>query len=85
MGILSQQELAGDEREKMSGAHSAQLVHSDLAHIRLVLDRLSADVLSESGLPRAYWRKRLQRIMQNHQLSKSQSDEIAGILAALKG
>lgn len=84
MGIVSDQGLLDDAQEKMSGTHSSKLVRSDLTHIRQVLDRLSADTLSKSGLPRAYWRKRLQAIMESHQLSKSEFDEIAGILAALK-
>jgi hypothetical protein len=45
--------------------------------------RLSAADLSRSGLPREYWRKRLQAVMQNHQLSPAQFDEIDRILAAL--
>ncbi|WP_143016696.1 hypothetical protein [Paraburkholderia phenazinium] len=67
----------------MSGAHSAKLVHSEIMHIRLVIERLSAADLSRSGLPREYWRKRLQAVMQNHQLSPAQFDEIDRILAAL--
>jgi hypothetical protein len=67
----------------MSGAYSAQLVHSELAHIRLVLERSSASDLKRSGLPRAYWRKRLHSVMENHQLSPAQFGEIDRILAAL--
>ena len=64
----------------MSGAHSAKLVHSEIMHIRLVIERLSESDLDQSGLPRAYWRKRLQTVMQNHQLSQAQFDEIDRIL-----
>jgi hypothetical protein len=67
----------------MSGAHSAKLVHSELTHIKLVLERLSASDLNQSGLPRAYWRKRLRSVMENHQLSPAQFGEIDRILAAL--
>jgi hypothetical protein len=68
----------------MSGAHSAKLVRSEILHIKLVTDRLSTSDLDESGLPRAYWRKRLHSVMQNHQLSPAQFDEIDRILAALQ-
>jgi hypothetical protein len=71
------------EQSKMSGAHSAKLVHSEIMHIRLVIERLSVSDLDRSGLPRAYWRKRLQSVMQNHQLSPAQFDEIDRILGTL--
>jgi hypothetical protein len=73
-----------DGQSKMSGAHSAKLVHSEISHIKLVTDRLSASELDRSGLPRAYWRKRLHSVMQNHQLSPAQFDEIDRILSSLK-
>lgn len=83
MGIVSEQGVCIDGQSKMSGAHSAKLVHSELAHIKLVLERLSASDLNQSGLPRAYWRKRLRRVMENHQLSPAQFGEIDRILADL--
>jgi hypothetical protein len=49
-----------------------------------VIERLSESDLDQSGLPRAYWRKRLQSIMQNRQLSHAQFDEIDRILGSLK-
>jgi hypothetical protein len=84
MGIVSERDLCIDGQSKMSGAHSAKLVHSEIMHIRLVIERLSALDLDQSGLPRAYWRKRLQSVMQNHQLSQAQYDEIDRILGSLK-
>jgi hypothetical protein len=83
MGIVSERGLCIDGQSKMSGAHSAKLVHSELTHIKLVLERLSASDLNQSGLPRAYWRKRLRSVMENHQLSPAQFGEIDRILAAL--
>ncbi|WP_186308423.1 hypothetical protein [Paraburkholderia sp. BCC1885] len=68
----------------MSGAHSAKLVHSEILHIKLVVGRLSTSELDRSGLPRAYWRKRLHNVRQNHQLSQAQFDEIDRILATLQ-
>jgi hypothetical protein len=85
MGIISDQDLCIDGPSKKSGAHSAQLVHSEISHIRLVIERLSAQDLSQSGLPRAYWRKRLEDVMQNHQLLPAQFNEIDRILATLRG
>jgi hypothetical protein len=76
--------LCIDGQSKMSGAHSAKLVHSEILHIKLVTDRLSASELDRSGLPRAYWRKRLHSVRQNHQLSQAQFDEIDRILATLQ-
>ncbi|WP_429279952.1 hypothetical protein [Paraburkholderia sp. GAS41] len=73
-----------DDQSKMSGAHSAKLVHSEIVHIRLVIERLTATDLAESGLPLAYWRKRLQSIMQNYQLSQAHFHEIDRILDSLK-
>jgi hypothetical protein len=67
----------------MSGAHSAKLVHSEIMHIRLVVGRLSAADLRRSGLPREYWRKRLYAVMQNHQLSPAQFDEVDRLLVVL--
>jgi hypothetical protein len=84
MGIISDRGLCIGGQSKMSGAHSAKLVHSEIAHIRLVIERLSKSDLDQSGLPRAYWRKRLQSVMQNHQLSQAQFDEIDRILGSLK-
>jgi hypothetical protein len=83
MGIVSEQVLRIGGQSKMSGAHSAKLVHSELAHIKLVLGRLSASDLSLSGLPRAYWRKRLRSVTENYQLSPAQFGEIDRILAGL--
>ena len=83
MGIISERGLCIGEQSKMSGAHSAKLVHSEIMHIRLVIERLTASDLDESGLPRGYWRKRLQSVMQNHQLSPAQFDEIDRILGTL--
>ncbi|MEW6343872.1 MAG: hypothetical protein AB1704_24715 [Pseudomonadota bacterium] len=83
MGIISESGLCIDEQSKMSGAHSAKLVHSEIMHIRQVIERLSAADLSRSGLPREYWRKRLYSVMQNHQLSPAQFGEVDRILAAL--
>jgi hypothetical protein len=85
MGIISERGLCIDGQSKMSGAHSAKLVHSEILHIKLVTERLSAADLDQSGLPRAYWRKRLQSIMQNHQLSPAQFDQIDRILGVLNG
>lgn len=84
MGIVSERGLCIDGQSKMSGAHSAKLVHSEISHIKLVIEHLSAAELVRSGLPRAYWRKRLQSIMQSHQLSPAQFGEIDRILADLK-
>jgi hypothetical protein len=83
MGIISERGLCIGGRSKMSGAHSAKLVHSEITHIRLVIERLSKSELDQCGLPRAYWRKRLQSVMQNHQLSPAQFDEIDRILGTL--
>jgi hypothetical protein len=83
MGIVSEQGLRIGGQSKMSGAHSAKLVHSELAHIKLVLGRLSASDLSLSGLPRAYWSKRLRSVTENYQLSPAQFGEIDRILAGL--
>lgn len=83
MGIISDPGLCLDGPSKMSGAHSAKLVHSEILHIGLVIARLSAADLDRSGLPRAYWRKRLRSIMQSHQLTRAQFDEIDRILIAL--
>jgi hypothetical protein len=76
MGIISDRGLCIGGQSKMSGAHSAKLVHSEIMHIRLVIERLSESDLDQSGLPRAYWRKRLQ-------LSQAQFDEIDRILGSL--
>lgn len=83
MGIISDRGLCLDEQSKMSGAHSAKLVHSEILHIKLVAERLSTDDLDRSGLPRAYWRKRLRSIMQTHQLTHAQFSEIDRILGVL--
>ncbi|MGA7782981.1 MAG: hypothetical protein WCA85_35460 [Paraburkholderia sp.] len=84
MGIISDRGLCSDGPSKMSGTHSANLVHSELLHIRLVTERLSEADLDRSGLPRAYWRKRLRSIMQNHQLTRAQFEEIDRILGVLE-
>ncbi|HEY1997265.1 hypothetical protein [Paraburkholderia sp.] len=84
MGIVSEQGVCITGQSKMSGAHSAKLVHSEILHIKLVIGLLSEAELDRSGLPRAYWRKRLLSIMQSHQLSPTQFDEIDRILGALK-
>lgn len=84
MGIISDRGLSLDGPSKMSGTHSAKLVHSEILHIRLVTERLSVVDLDRSGLPRAYWRKRLRSIMQNHQLTPAQFGEIDRILGALE-
>ncbi|RFU48535.1 hypothetical protein [Paraburkholderia sp. DHOC27] len=68
----------------MSGTHSEKLVHSELLHIKLVTERLSNAELDRSGLPRAYWRKRLSALTQTHQLTQAQFDEIDRILGALR-
>lgn len=68
----------------MSGAHSLIVAHVDILHIKSVIQRLSAQDLQQLGLPPAYWQKRLREIMQNHQLSKSQFDEINRLLVMLK-
>ncbi len=68
----------------MSGAHSARLVNAEILHIRQVAQNLSASTLDQSGLPRAYWRKRLHAVTQNHQLSRAQFSEIERILEILK-
>ena len=83
MGIISDRGLCLNGPSKMSGTHSAKLVHSEILHIRVVTERLSEADLDQSGLPRAYWRKRLRSIMQNHQLTRLQFDEIDRILGAL--
>jgi hypothetical protein len=85
MGIISDRGLCLDGPSKMSGAHSAKLVHSEILHIKIVTERLSTAELDRSGLPRAYWRKRLQSIMQSHQLTNAQFAEIDRILGALDG
>jgi hypothetical protein len=59
------------------------MVHSELVHIKLVAERLSNADLDESGLPRGYWRKRLRSIMQRHQLTQAQFNEIDRILNML--
>jgi hypothetical protein len=84
MGIISERGLNDSGQSKMSGAHASKVAHDDILHIKSVLRRLSMQDMGEMGLPPAYWRKRLQEIMQSHQLSKSQFDEIGRLLAELK-
>ncbi|WP_321785217.1 hypothetical protein [Paraburkholderia sp. J94] len=84
MGIMSERGLQGDARQKLSGAHSSRLAHDEIVHIKAVLRRLSADDMNDLGLPPGYWRKRLRDLMQTHQLSNGQFDEIDQLLATLK-
>ncbi|MCP3712345.1 hypothetical protein M3I54_36310 [Paraburkholderia sp. CNPSo 3274] len=84
MGTMSERGLDDGGQPRKSGAWSSQVAHGDILHIKSVIQRLSAQDLNESRLPPAYWRKRLQEIMQSHQLSKSQFDEIDRLLATLK-
>ncbi|QCP53359.1 hypothetical protein FAZ95_30330 [Trinickia violacea] len=84
MGIISERDLNDGGQPKMSGAYSLKVAHGDILHIKSVIQRLSTQDLNESRLPPAYWRKRLQEIIESHQLSKSQFDEIGRLLATLK-
>jgi hypothetical protein len=84
MGIMSEHGLSVDGQPKKSGSHSSRVIHDEILHIRAVLRSFSARDMSQSGLPAAYWRKRLQEIMQGHQLSKRQFDEIDRLLSTLK-
>jgi hypothetical protein len=85
MGILSERGLQADVRQqKLSGAHSSKLAHDDILHIKAVLRRLSTQDMNDLGLPPGYWRKRLRDLMQTHQLSNGQFDEIDQLLASLK-
>jgi hypothetical protein len=84
MGIMSERGLTAAGQPKMSGAHASKIAHDDILHIKSVLLRSSAQDMNQMGLPPAYWRKRLQEIMQSHQLSKSQYDEIDRLLGALR-
>lgn len=84
METMSERGLDDAGQPKMSGACSSRVAHGDILHIKSVIQRLSAEDLNEARLPPSYWRKRLQEIMQSHQLSKSQFDEIDRLLATLK-
>ncbi|MBN3852332.1 MULTISPECIES: hypothetical protein [unclassified Paraburkholderia] len=83
MGIISERGLEIGARPKMSGATSSKIAHDDILHIKSMLQRLSIQDMNTLGLPPAYWRKRLREIMQTHQLSKIQFDEIDLLLARL--
>lgn len=84
MGTVSERGLDSGGQPGRLGAWSSQAAHLDILHIKSVIQRSSAEDLNESRLPPAYWRKRLQEIMQSHQLSKSQFEEIDRLLATLK-
>ncbi|HEV3428626.1 MAG TPA: hypothetical protein VG320_12180 [Paraburkholderia sp.] len=83
MGMMSEGGLNIGASPKLSGAHSLKLANDDLRHIKSLVGRLSAQEMNASGLPPAYWRKRLQDIVQSHQLSKVQLIEIERLLASL--
>jgi hypothetical protein len=84
MGTMSERGLKGGARQKLSGAYSSKLAYDDFLHIKSVLRRLSAEEMNQLGLPPAYWRKRLQDIIQGQQWSSGQFDEIGQLLDALK-
>ncbi|MGV2290312.1 hypothetical protein AAHK20_16475 [Trinickia sp. YCB016] len=84
MEIISERHLNDGGQPKKSGAYSLKVAHGDIQHIKSVIQRLSIQDLNESRLPPAYWRKRLQEIIESHQLSKSQFEEISQLLATLK-
>jgi hypothetical protein len=84
MGTISERGLQDGAQQKVSGAFSSKLAYDDFLHIKSVLRRLSTQDMNQLGLPPSYWRKRLQDIMQSHQWSSGQFDEIDQLLAALK-